>query len=121
MDTKETKLTWTALGQLCAGKISDLSSEVGKIDFDISKYVSPQLTMPIPKPESTVVGEINKKIEQQNSLLLDNYNKLEMMYKQQVEVNIQANKALKISRIYNGCMLVITFIAMIAAVVSALR
>ena len=57
-------------------------------------------------------------IREQNQLLLDNYKKLKEMYDAQVQANKEANEELKRSKRFNAWMMVISIIAMLAAVVS---
>lgn len=56
--------------------------------------------------------------QKQNALLLDNYEKLKEMYDAQVQANKEANEELKRSKRFNAWMMVISIIAMLAAVAS---
>ena len=53
---------------------------------------------------------------EQNALLCDNYEKLKEMYEAQVQENESAKEELKRSRRYNAGMMVISLIAMFAAI-----
>lgn len=57
-------------------------------------------------------------LREQNSLLLDNYEKLKEMYDAQVQENTDAKDELKRSRRYNGWMMVVSFVSMLAAIAS---
>ena len=57
-------------------------------------------------------------IHEQNRLLKDNYEKLKEMYDAQVQVNKDAAKELARSKRYNAGMMIISLIAMFAAVAS---
>ena len=76
------------------------------------------------------MGDIKRKIEEQNylvaqqmsilmeqnQLLSDNYDKLKSMYEQQVNNNIESKEELEKSRRYNRWMMVISIVAMLAAI-----
>lgn len=55
-------------------------------------------------------------IQKQNELLSDNYAKLKEMFDAQVEANKEAKEELKRSRHFNLAMMVISIIAMLAAI-----
>ena len=57
-------------------------------------------------------------IREQNKLLLDNYEKLKELYDDQVQANKDAKDDLEKSRRFNRWMMVISVIAMLAAVAS---
>ena len=57
-------------------------------------------------------------LREQNSLLLDNYEKLKEMYDAQVQENTDAKDELKRSRRYNGWMMVVSVASMLAAIAS---
>lgn len=57
-------------------------------------------------------------IREQNKLLLDNYEKLKELYDDQVQANKGAKEDLEKSRRFNRWMMVISVIAMLAAVAS---
>ena len=57
-------------------------------------------------------------IQKQNELLLDNYEKLKELYDDQVQTNKDAKADLEKSRRYNGWMMAISVISMLAAVAS---
>lgn len=63
-----------------------------------------------------VLEEHLKVTTEQNALLSDNYKKLEEMYSAQKESNDEARKDLRKSRVFNGWMMVIAIIAMLAAI-----
>lgn len=52
----------------------------------------------------------------QNDLLSENYEKLKEMYNYQVEINQKTERDLKSSRKFNAWMMIITIIAMLAAI-----
>lgn len=55
---------------------------------------------------------------EQNRLLSENYDKLKEMYDTQLQATEEAKKDLQRSRIFNGWMMVISIVAMLAAVAS---
>ncbi len=57
-------------------------------------------------------------LREQNSLLLDNYEKLKEMYDTQVQENEEAKKELSQSKRYNAWMMVVSVISMLAAIAS---
>lgn len=63
-----------------------------------------------------VLEEHLKVTTEQNALLSANYKKLEEMYSAQKESNDDAREDLRKSRVFNGWMMVIAIIAMIAAI-----
>lgn len=120
-------------------KISDLFAQsVGNIDF--SQFAPPEIYYPKIDPaeilsqpinaEETIIGDIKHKIEEQNklvsqqveilveqnNLLADNYSKLKDMYDAQSASYKAAQEDLKRSRRYNFIMMIISVIAMIAAI-----
>ena len=54
--------------------------------------------------------------QEQNQLLLNNYSKLEEMFKDQVERNKEAKEELKRSKRFNLIMMTISIVAMLAAI-----
>ena len=56
-------------------------------------------------------------LKEQNSLLQENYNKLNELYRMQQQSAQKAKEDLKISRRFNICMLVISVVSMLAAVI----
>lgn len=56
-------------------------------------------------------------LHEQNALLADNYDKLKEMYDAQVQANIEAKAELAKTKRYNVAMMVVSVIAMLAAVV----
>ena len=54
--------------------------------------------------------------QKQNNLLFDNYCKLEEMYNAQVKATKEAKEDLRKSRVFNGWMMAIAIIAMLAAI-----
>ena len=63
-----------------------------------------------------VLEEHLKVTTEQNALLSANYKKLEEMYSAQKESNDEAREDLRKSRVFNGWMMVIAIIAMLAAI-----
>lgn len=63
-----------------------------------------------------VLEEHLKVTTEQNTLLSANYQKLEEMYNVQKESNEEAREDLRKSRVFNGWMMVIAIIAMLAAI-----
>ena len=63
-----------------------------------------------------VLEEHLKVTTEQNALLSANYKKLEEMYSAQKESNVEAREDLRKSRVFNGWMMVIAIIAMLAAI-----
>ena len=63
-----------------------------------------------------VLEEHLKATTEQNALLSANYEKLEEMYSAQKESNDEAREDLRKSRVFNGWMMVIAIIAMLAAI-----
>lgn len=119
--------------------LKNVSDSLGKID--LSGMINPDMLFPkieLPDmsalepidPEDTIIGEIKRKIEEQNNLasqqisilveqnrlLGDNYSKLKDMYDTQAESYKAAQEDLKSSRKYNVVMMVIAIIAMLAAI-----
>ena len=80
--------------------------------------------------EKTIVGDIKRKLQEQNELvkrqfevlveqnklLADNYNKLRDMYDSQTKANQAAQEDLRRSRNFNRWMMFIAVIAMLAAI-----
>lgn len=56
-------------------------------------------------------------LHEQNALLADNYEKLKDLYNDQVQANIDAKAELAKTKRYNGWMMVVSVIAMLAAIV----
>lgn len=56
-------------------------------------------------------------LKEQNSLLQENYNKLNELYRMQQQSAQNAKEDLKISRRFNICMLVVSVVSMLAAVI----
>ena len=56
-------------------------------------------------------------LKEQNSLLQENYNKLNELYRMQQQSAQKAKEDLKISRRFNICMLVVSVVSMLAAVI----
>ncbi len=63
-----------------------------------------------------VLEEHLKETTEQNALLSANYEKLKEMYSAQKESNDEAREDLRKSRVFNGWMMVIAIIAMLAAI-----
>ena len=63
-----------------------------------------------------ILEEHLKVTTEQNALLSANYKKLEEMYSAQKESNDEAREDLRKSRVFNGWMMVIAIIAMLAAI-----
>lgn len=106
--------------------------------FDISSILNssfrmPEFTMPeMPDfdPEDTIMGDIKRQIQEQNTLvsqqiniledqnklLSDNYMKLKDMYEKQVDSYVESKEDLRRSRNFNRWMMVIAIIAMLAAI-----
>lgn len=57
-------------------------------------------------------------LHEQNALLADNYEKLKDLYDDQVQANIDAKAELAKTKRYNAWMMVVSVIAMLAAIVS---
>lgn len=113
-----------------------ISDSMPKID--LSKFYTPEQFYPKIEPppiidfdpEDTIVGDIKRKIEEQNklvsqqigilseqnNLLAENYNKLKEMYDAQSESYKSAQEDLQRSRNYNIKMMIIAIIAMLAAI-----
>ena len=119
-------------------KLSDAFTKIGSIDlakWDFPKYHLPEIEIPTVEtidPEDTIVGDIKKELQTQNSLvsqqvgilieqnrlLTENYNKLKDMYDNQVVSYNKAKEDLRRSRNYNKWMMVVAIIAMLAAIAS---
>lgn len=119
-------------------KLSDAFTKIGSIDlakWDFPKYHLPEIEIPTVEtidPEDTIVGDIKKELQTQNSLvsqqvgilieqnrlLTENYNKLKDMYDNQVVSYNEAEEDLRRSRNYNKWMMVVAIIAMLAAIAS---
>lgn len=109
---------------------------IGQIPkMDISNFASsnpPSFNMETIDLEDTIMGDIKRKIQeqnelsmkqvealvQQNQLLSDNYNKLKDMYDAQEHAYQESREDLRNSRIFNRWMMVIAIIAMLAAIAS---
>ncbi|MBQ9608816.1 MAG: hypothetical protein IJV15_05135 [Lachnospiraceae bacterium] len=124
MDIKSLSDSFTKIGQLDTSRLFEAN-------INIPKFETPQMPeLDLIDPEETIIGDIKRKIEEQNDLtsqqmgilieqnqlLTDNYNKLKNLYDQQVYINAQSNEELKRSRKYNRWMMVIAIIAMLAAI-----
>ena len=116
--------------------LKELSQKFSKMDFAkmaVPEPIYPKIDfpeMPVIDPEDTIMGEIKRKIEEQNELttqqinilveqnklLADNYSKLKDMYDAQSESYEAAQEDLKRSRSYNVKMMIIAIIAMLAAI-----
>ena len=131
MDKKALSDAISQIGKLDLSKIYDSCNNFAKLDMskiDIPQYEMPEITAI--DPEDTIVGDIKRKIEEQNNLvsqqmsilleqnqlLADNYDKLKNMYDQQVKLNSESKEELEKSRWYNRWMMVIAIVAMIAAI-----
>ena len=119
-------------------KLSEAFTKTGSIDlsnWDFPKYHLPEIEIPTVEtidPEDTIVGDIKKELQTQNSLvsqqvgilieqnrlLTENYNKLKDMYDNQVVSYNEAEEDLRRSRNYNKWMMVVAIIAMLAAIAS---
>ena len=119
-------------------ELNGLFDKIGS--FDISRVTTPEYSfqkIDIPSveaisidPEDTIMGDIKRQIQaqnelasqqinillEQNKLLSDNYMKLKEMYDAQSGSYADAKEDLKKSRIFNGWMMVIAIIAMLAAI-----
>jgi len=116
--------------------LKNLSSSFPSIDVSrlvIPEPIYPQIKIPdIPviDPEDTIMGDIKRKIEEQNNLttqqinilveqnklLADNYVKLKEMYDAQADSYKDAQEDLRRSRRYNIIMMGIAIVAMLAAI-----
>ena len=131
MDIKGLSETVSQIGKLDFSKIYESCNNLAKVEMpkiDIPRYEMPEITAIDPK--DTIVGDIKRKIEEQNNLvtqqmsilleqnelLADNYDKLKNMYDQQVMLNSESKDELEKSRRYNRWMMVISVIAMLAAI-----
>lgn len=119
-------------------KISKIFDGIGKINLETFKPVYPQFDYSQIKPpeiqpvdwNETIFGDIKRQIEeqnnlasqqidiliQQNELLSDNYDKLKEMYDEQAIAYRDSNEELHRSRKYNRWMMVISIVAMLAAI-----
>ena len=68
------------------------------------------------KSQNDILEEHLKVTTEQNALLSANYKKLEEMYSAQKESNEEAREDLHKSRVFNGWMMAIAIIAMLAAI-----
>ena len=57
---------------------------------------------------------------QQNQLLSENYDKLKELYEMQRRSTEDAKAELRKTQIYNACMMIVSFISMLAAIVSTI-
>lgn len=108
------------------GGFPDIGINTAKLE------IPPMPELELIDPENTIMGDIKRKIEEQNALatkqfeilveqnqlLADNYNKLKNLYEQQIEINAESREDLKRSRSYNRWMMAIAIIAMFAAIAS---
>ncbi len=117
-------------------ELSDAINKLGKID--LSKFTPPEPTLPVfdisaiepIDPEETIMGDIKRKIQEQNKLvaqqievldeqnklLASNYNKLKEMFDMQTTSYRDAQEDLRKSRSFNRWMMVIAVVAMLAAI-----
>lgn len=131
MDKKGLSDAVSPVGKLDFSKIYDSCNNFAKDEmpkFEIPRYEMPEITAI--DSENTIVGDIKRKIEEQNNLvsqqmsilleqnklLADNYDKLKNMYDQQVKINSESKEELEKSRWYNRWMMVIAIVAMMAAI-----
>ena len=116
--------------------LKGLSEAIGRIQIPniaIPEPIYPKFEipeMPVIDPEDTIIGEIKRKIEtqndlvsqqigilaEQNKLLADNYSKLKEVYDAQTESYKSAQEDLKRSRKYNVIMMIVSILAMLAAI-----
>lgn len=116
--------------------VNELFGKISKQDFSNIPLIEPQafqFQMPDIEtidPEDTIMGDIKRKIQEQNELaakqievlihqnelLSDNYNKLKDMYDAQERAYQESREDLRSSRIFNRWMMVIAVIAMLAAI-----
>lgn len=104
-------------------KLSEAVSHLDIPKFTTPEYFNPKIEipdLPVIDPEDTIIGEIKRKIEEQNHLLSDNYVKLKDMYDSQSESYREAQEELRRSRKYNVSMMIISAVAMLAAIASPL-
>lgn len=104
-------------------KIHDLMEHERQLVNEISRQTAKRNATLVAGAEASI--EQRELIEQQlgvlreqNLLLSDNYDKLKEMYEAQVQENADAKDELKRSRRYNGWMMVVSVISMLAAIVS---
>lgn len=131
MDIKGLSDAISKIGKLDMSKIYDSYNSISKFEmpkFDFPQYELPEITAI--DPEDTIIGEIKRKIEEQNNLvsqqmsllveqnqlLTENYDKLKSMYDQQVKLNSESKEEIERSRSYNRWMMVISIVAMLAAI-----
>lgn len=115
----------------------DFSTKIPKIELSKLPVAEPVWkTEPFEiltiNPEDTIIGDINRQMEvqnelvskqidilsSQNSLLSDNYNKLKEVYDAQNQAYKSTQEDLKRSRGYNKWMMIVSVIAMLAAICS---
>lgn len=104
-----------------------IASEVERIQKETSSAETQLMQEKIAREERMVAGAeasvAQKKLleeqveifQKQNELLLDNYTKLKEMFDAQVEANIEAKKELARSKRFNVAMMIISIVAMFAA------
>lgn len=117
-------------GQLSAAT-SAMRASVIASEMDRNQRVVAEINRQMAEKDATLVAGAEASIAQkelleeqleiireQNKLLLDNYEKLEELYDDQVQANKEAKEDLEKSRRFNRWMMVISVIAMLAAVAS---
>ena len=123
--------------QLFQDALKSLAAQFPKIEipeltsFPAFNYLDPiNYEVELPNPEDTIMGAIDRKIEDQirlantqitllsdqNRLLVDNYNKLKEMYDAQAANYKAAQDELRRTRKHNIIMMVIAAVAMLAAI-----
>lgn len=109
-----------------AMRVNAIATEMAR-----SERVAAAIARESAKRDATLIAGAEASIEQrdliekqlgvlceQNLLLLDNYEKLKEMYDAQVQENKDAKDELKRSRRYNGWMMAVSVISMLAAIAS---
>lgn len=84
-------------------------------DFDSEDTIMGDIKRQIQEQNTLVSQQINI-LEDQNKLLSDNYMKLKDMYEKQVDSYVESKEDLRRSRNFNRWMMVIAIIAMLAAI-----
>lgn len=108
---------------ICASVISEEIEKTNKLMEEVQKQNAETIATVVAGAQanidqSTIMGQQLKMIEKQNALLSDNYNKLKEMYDAQKESFNEAREDVKRSRRYNVGMMIISLIAMFAAIAS---
>ena len=115
------------------GGLADKYANLPLIDLDtysFAKNIVPQIAEVKIDEKSTFAYQMQQQtnqiieksnehirlLNQHNEQLLNNYKKLEEMYSAQKESNEEAREDLRKSRVFNGWMMVIAIIAMLAAI-----